>query len=71
MQRDVAADKLLDPCHGARLAVVEIVDDGHVVPGLLELNDRVRTDEAGPTGDENMHERTLLSIVPDRFGNDL
>ena len=44
-----------DPAQDIRTAVVKIVDHYGRVAGAEQLYDDVRTDEAGPSYDENMH----------------
>ena len=60
----VRAGQGLETVDHRRLAVGEVVDDEHVVPGGDELDHGVRADVAGSAADEYAHGATLSTRVP-------
>jgi len=59
----LAGDRL-EPADHRRLGVGEAVDDQDIVTRGNELDDGVRADVAGPTGDEDSHAHTVCRSTP-------
>jgi len=66
----LAGDRL-EPVDHRRLGVAEVVHDQDIVAGGKQLDYRVRADETGSTGDENMHVASVCRgrapVVGDRI----